>query len=347
MSGPVRGPGRSPPYRGTVTACHSLGLLDAFCSAPTWDGLFLFEALTGVPFGVRTAETDVNRLLAPWIDPDRGLDVALDTLGLPYEVEAWPPDAGADAPLGLLRRWLAEGVVVLGPLDMSGLPHLFHAELFRGCDHYVVALAMEEGRLAIRDSEGWDMAWIACDDLVKAWRGDDVVEGRGAFVMRRLLPAASRHPAPRFHPDGRAVRRGLDRAALLLEESAADPLGGPNAYARLAGRSAEISAWPAARRSLGYLLPTRIQRNLCALALLERAAAELPGAVDALDTARSLIGRQSELLARCCAAVSTGAVSTGAAASLSALHDAAELEHRLTDVFRTLKESACAADSSI
>ncbi|MBK1710400.1 hypothetical protein CKO17_15155 [Marichromatium gracile] len=325
-----------------MTACHSLGLLDAFCSAPTWDVLFQFEALTGVPFGVRSVEKDANRLLAPWIDPDRGLDAALDTLGLPYEVAACPPDAGADASIDLLRRWLADGVVVLGPLDMSRLPHLFHAELFRGCDHYVVALGIEEERLAIRDSEGWDMTWIACDDLAEAWRGGEVIEGRGAFVMRRMLPAASRHPVSRFHPDGRAVRRGLERAAQLLEESAIDPLGGPNAYTRLAERSAEILAWPAARRSLGYLLPTRIQRNLCAIALLDRAAAVLPEAVDALDTARSIIGQQSELLARCCAAVSTGA-----SASLFALHGAAELEHRLTDVFRTLQESACTADSSI
>lgn len=328
-------PNRSVPYVGKVTACHSLGLLDAFCATPAPDLLLLFDAMTGVPFGVKTLPDDANRLLTPWLDPDRGLDVALDALGVQFEVVFWQLGADACSALERLREWSSQGPVLLGPLDMGYLPYSFHGQIYRGCDHYVVVLGWEDHRIAIRDSEGFDMVWLPCEDVVKAWRGDSIPEGRGAFVMRRVLPAVPPLPASRFLPRPSAIYCAVRHAAALLRESAAAPQGGSNAYAALADHEATILEWPAARRGLSYVLATRIQRNVSGLALLERLSTILPRACDVVAMARSITQRQSAILARCRAALPTAAPGC-----LAPLYDLARLEDRLTTAYESLEDVA-------
>jgi hypothetical protein len=327
-------------YHGNVTACHSLGLIDAYCVAPPVDRLLLFEALTGVPFGVVSCPWDPNRLLGPWMDPDRGLDAALNALAIPFEVAAWPAHYDAQEALDLLFAWLLEGPVLLGPLDMGYLPHLFRAELYRGCDHYIVAFGREGSRLAIRDSEGFDMAWITNSALVKAWRADGIPEGRGAFVMRRILPTGVRLPWSRLLPTATAIRSGLLQASSLLLLSGDAAQGGPAAYKFLANDETRLLAWPAARRSLTFLLPTRLQRNLSAIMLLDSAKTVFPQATPALNAAREVTFEQSDLIAGCCARLLHGTPGC-----LAPLYHVALLESRLRIAYQEI--AACAADSSI
>jgi len=331
-------------YHGKVTACHSLGLLDAFCTtAPSMEDFLLFEALTGVPYGVSSRTSDANRLLIPWLDPDRGLDAALEVLGIQFEVSAWPADADGFAALDLLYHWLSHGPVLLGPLDMGYLPYFFHAHLYRGCDHYVVAMNRQaDGRLEIRDSEGFDRVWITAEELVQPWRGECVPEGRGSFIMRRILPVGSRLPVSHFLPTESALRRALKRAGMLLQASAAAPHSGATAYKLLADNENDIMDWPAARRSLTYLLPTRIQRNLSALTVLEAAEAVWPDAVDVMESAHVTTMQQSFLLAKC-----YSYLTHGTAGCLGVLHDVAALEDQLTVIYQNLGESECLADSNI
>lgn len=323
-------------YRGKLTACHTFGLLGAFFRSSTIADLLLFEALTGVPYGVYSRALDANRLLAPWIDPDEGLDRALNALGVEFEVAAWPLDADSLSALDCLGHWLTQGPVLLGPLDMGFLPYISFSHLFHGCDHYVIALKESEGRFLLRDSEGYDLVWIATHDLANAWRGRDIPEGRGAFVMRRITTTSI------LDFGVRAILNGLRQIPVLLRASASAPRGGPRAYATLADEEATTLAWPAARRSLSYLLPTRMQRNVAATTLLDRAEIIVPSVGGDLEGVRTIIRRQSLLLAQCCSALMAGKANC-----LKPLYDVAELEERLTVAYGQMEESICDADLSI
>lgn len=51
-------------YCGKITACHSYGLLGTFFSAINTTDFLLFEALSGVPYGVFSQANDANGYLA-------------------------------------------------------------------------------------------------------------------------------------------------------------------------------------------------------------------------------------------------------------------------------------------
>src|SRR5206468_4332148 len=86
----------------------------------------------------------------------------------------------------LLEEWSVKGPVLLGPLDMGMLPYFFHSELFRGIDHYIVVMGVDEDIVWFSDPEAVPLATMSRDELVSAWRAEHVPEGRGAFVMRRI-----------------------------------------------------------------------------------------------------------------------------------------------------------------
>lgn len=320
-------------YCGKITACHSYGLLGTFFSAINTTDFLLFEALSGVPYGVFSQANDANRLLGPWIDPDQGMDHALDTLGIEYELVTRAVDADASEALEHLRQWLTQGLVLLGPLNMNALPYLYYAHLFRNCDHYLIALKGDKNRFLVRDSEGYDMAWINEHDLTKAWRGDNIPEGRGGFIMRRLTDTQ----CP-LQIENHMVLNGLIYAAKLLQASSSSERGGSQAYAFIASEEASILVWPAACRSLSYLLPTRMQRNLTACILLERVGLAAPYLANEIDRAKAITLRQTFLLAQCLSHL-RGKTQHG----LQPLNEVAELEDQLTIGYRQMEEMVCDA----
>src|SRR5438132_553455 len=80
-----------PPYYGNLISCHSQAFLSAypaaFSAVETWE----FEALTTIPFGLASRPADPNRLITCHLDPDVGLDRALDTLGVGVDVQWLQP----------------------------------------------------------------------------------------------------------------------------------------------------------------------------------------------------------------------------------------------------------------
>lgn len=228
-------------------------MLSAYFKSDHVPDLALFEALTTVPFGMVSLEGDPNRLLNVWYDPDIGLDRACTALGLLFDVRWWPNDAPADDALACLRRWVAEGPVVIGPLNMDGLTYLFERQLYRMCDHYLVIWGV--------DLEGW---WVSDSErsvsevlrevvLIDAWRGDRIPEGRGAFVMRRL----GQDQVPTLTPQ--ALQRVLSWTQDNLLSAENTLRGGSKAYHAI-NCDLKLEWTSSFRCALSYAFPTRMQR---------------------------------------------------------------------------------------
>jgi len=244
----------TPMYRGKTTSCHSQALLTAFFGKKKIIEPWMFENFTTIPFGIKHNPSDPNRLLNCYLDPDFGLDRALEILQIPYEVEYWKPGTDGSDAIRLLREWCSESPVVLGPLNMDGLSYLFHKELYYRVDHYIIALKAEDTKIQICDPEGFILVFLSIDDLLDAWRGDRIPEGRGEFVMRRVLEI------PKLRFDKKTFRRVLQLAIQNLTESREQKLGGANALLVLANQQELIGNDPSLKRGMTYVIPTRIQR---------------------------------------------------------------------------------------
>lgn len=241
-------------YRGKATCCHSQALLTAFFPRDAVPNPWLFECYTTIPFGIVHVPGDPNRLLDCYLDPDIGLDRALDTLGISYEIRFWPAGTDGTEAMQTLSEWCSEGPVVLGPLNMDGLPYFFHSELFYRMDHYIVILGIEGESVQVCDTEGFALSLLSINDLLNAWRGDRIPEGRGEFIMRRVIDDTN----PSYSQD--IFVRTLQLAIGNLIAARDMKYGGGKALRALADPAAAIEADTSLRRGLTYVIPTRIQR---------------------------------------------------------------------------------------
>lgn len=241
-------------YRGKATCCHSQALLTAFFPRGLVPNLWLFECYTTIPFGITHVPGDPNRLLDCYLDPDVGLDRALDTLGITYEIRFWREGTDGAEAMQALNEWCSEGPVVLGPLNMDELSYFFHSELFHHMDHYIVVLGIEGESIHVCDTEGFALSLLSINDLLNAWRGDKIPEGRGEFIMRRVLDATNSSYGQETSMQALRLAIGNLMAARDMK------YGGGKALRALVNQAVEVEANTSLRRGLTYVIPTRIQR---------------------------------------------------------------------------------------
>lgn len=310
------------PYYGKVTCCHSQTLLSAYLPPACPLDLMTFELLTTVPFGLLSVPEDPNRLLTCYLDPDLGLDRALMVLGLNYEVCAWPPGTDGREALTTLITWVHEGPVVLGPLNMEALSYLFHPELLYACDHYIVVQGIERDRFRICDTEGYITVYLTHDQLMAAWRGDLIPEGRGEFVLRRVKNSW------RLPDRSQLWLRTLPYVVQNLNGAQEHERGGAAAYAALAESSDRFEANPSAWRGLTFVIPTRMQRLVFQEYWFRESHRLLVGieSGDMVDGILSLITKEIQILSEVLAGVMERKTET-----LVLFRVAAELEEQLTE----------------
>jgi len=319
-----------PTYWGKSMNCHVQALATAYDSVFAAVDLWLLDVLTSVPFGVVYREKDANRVLDCYIDPDVGLDRALLALHVAFEVNWWDATVDAATPIGQLENWSATGPVVLGPLDMGNLPYLFRSEIYSGIDHYVVVTEVEQGRIWLSDPEGVPCAQVTAEKLLPAWRASSVPEGRGAYMMRRIVP---QDPC---HCDASALVCALEYAADNLRGAQEQPRGGVHGLIAMAQEEEQIINEPSLRRGLTYVLPAKSQRSLAGLRFLQ-----MLGVMPSLPLPDSLLSEGIALLqeqANECADV-LGCLSEASPHPLQGLRRVALLEKQLTDVFTALARS--------
>ncbi|MEG8180820.1 BtrH N-terminal domain-containing protein [Nocardia terpenica] len=166
------------PYIGSGPYCYSNSLvmmLGEHAPAPA-----VVEVLTASPFGMV--------LLAgrtPFFDPygwtpEIGMDLAMSLLGWTCRRES---GGTGDEAAQRLRRALARGPVLVGPVEIGLLR--YHPDMHGpiGSDHYVVALGIEGDRVLLHDPHGYPFTAFPLPELLAAWRADSLDYGT-SYTLR-------------------------------------------------------------------------------------------------------------------------------------------------------------------
>ncbi|MFD7080463.1 hypothetical protein [Streptomyces sp. NPDC059918] len=218
------------PYVGSGPYCFSDSLSMAL--GPDSPGSAVLEVLTGSPFGFQLIGGTLPFFDPFGWDPELGLTAALDLLG--FDCRRSDGDTAADAETRL-RAAVAEGPVLVGPLEMGLLWQEPGSGTAVGADHYVLVVEVDTDVVVFHDPHGHPWATLPMSDFLVAWRAEEISYVERPFVLR------SRFSRTRDVTPAQAVRASLPRAVRLLEacESGAAgmspaSLGGGAALERLA-----------------------------------------------------------------------------------------------------------------
>lgn len=166
------------PYNGNSPYCYTNSLISVL--GPGAPSAAVVETLTGSPFGFQLLAGELPLFDPYGWNPNLGLDQALGLLGYTWQSHT-ANDAGEA--LAALRQALTKGPVFIGPLDMGLLLHQPGSDRASGADHYVVALAVEDGAVIMHDPQGHPWASLPTGAFCQAWQADQIGYGQ-PYSMR-------------------------------------------------------------------------------------------------------------------------------------------------------------------
>ena len=178
----------------------------------------LIEVLSGVGLGAFWLGDSQTLFLSGWSSPpDVGVSRSFELLGFGVAEEAEAD--GAVMPIEALEMQLHEGPLVLGPLDMGELSYLPNARGANGVDHFVLALAMEDGAILVHDPAGYPATPLEAEALGRAWRADLIDYRRGAY-RRWHSPVRVESPQPKQIADAaiRSFHKAYRKARAMSED---------------------------------------------------------------------------------------------------------------------------------
>jgi hypothetical protein len=272
--------------------------------------LWLVDVATSVPFGVRSVPADKTRRITCWRGTDEALDLGIGALGL-EQTRAVGDEAAAG-----LRDWLQDGPVLVGPLDMGLLPYVPDASLYRGLDHFVVAISTDADAVHLYDPEYYPRIPVRHACFAAAWRANGVVERRMPNTMRRVRGLLRADMA------GLAAD-ALRSAAANLAQADVEDGGGAQAWRRLAMDGPAWCAVPGGAHALAHSLAAQMQRIAMAQSFLDLACAEYPTLATAASSAGRFLADQECVLGRLAGALVEGLRADFGAASLLASDESA------------------------
>ncbi|MCI0441256.1 MAG: hypothetical protein L0177_19310 [Chloroflexi bacterium] len=145
------------------------------------------ECLTTMPFGCAYIRSETGSVFFPssplW-DPEKGLDLAIETLGWQCILHH---GSSFDEAAKLLRSCLLDtGPVLIGPLTMACLTYNPNHQRVGDADHYVVGLSHTPETLVVHDPAGYPWASLPFTDFEKAWLAENLscAYKRGPFSFR-------------------------------------------------------------------------------------------------------------------------------------------------------------------
>jgi hypothetical protein len=215
-------------YTGSGPYCYANSLAMMLGdSAPT---PALLEVLTGSPFGMQLLSGRLPMFDPYGWDPDLGIDAALEALGWSCDRTAGGDEATA---LDLLCKAVADGPVMVGPVELGLLRHQPGAGGAIGADHWVVVLEADRSTVLMHDPQGHPYATMPTPEFMRAWRAEQMPWVDPPFVMR------TRFSKTREVEADDAIRAVLPQAARWLSNDYDGPvpegtLGGAAAVERLA-----------------------------------------------------------------------------------------------------------------
>ena len=221
-------------YIGNGAYCFANSLAMALAAAGEEVESWYVEALTTVGIGAIAVPTPSGPLIYfSGLEPDRGLDLAIGTLGFTCERSHRPveSDPAGVASLAHLRELLDRGPVVVGPLDMSKLTYIPGHEQTAGADHYVLVHGMTDDEVSMHDPGGSPYVSLPTADFLAAWRAESVAYRAGSYSLWAGLRRATRPtPAEMVAATDAHLRAYLPQLPIIWGEEGQ----GPSAIRRLA-----------------------------------------------------------------------------------------------------------------
>lgn len=239
-----------------VSGCHTQALLSSSIDLKTKLPPFLMEACTTVPFGISHVESDPNRLLDCVTDPDIGLNIACNALGIKYQYKYFKTGDQSARAISEMCELLKNGPAVLGPVNMGNLPYLRNGQQFIGIDHYIVVESFDPDTsdVTIIDPERVGSVRVNINDLIPAWAAIGLREGKGSYTIRQIIEVPDKIDwrtclsvlAPELH-------KNIDR----MQRELIDNFGRFSKTTLI--KNQHRSLWV----GLEFCLKTRIRRILC------------------------------------------------------------------------------------
>ena len=136
------------------------------------------EVLTGMGVGA-FKERDSNVIFFDCWQTDKGINEALTSLGFSFDESASKDPT--NAPFDDLRKILAKGPAILGPLDIGLLSYRPRSRGANGSIHYILAHGMDDQRVYVHDPWGYPFVNTTIDDLREAWEARLIEQKRGYY----------------------------------------------------------------------------------------------------------------------------------------------------------------------
>lgn len=254
-------------YFGNLTNCYTKSVIATLVKNPSFTDMVHFEMATSVMSGMVYHRKDVNRLIDCYCDPDIGIDRALKIFDIPFEICWWRDCDNINEILCVIKKWLKCSQIIIGPINMGALKYIPYHTILTGMDHYIVINCFENEMYHFFDPQGFANIWLSEEQLKKLIISSDVIEGRGKFTIRR------------FYSKIDCIYWSLDIAHNVLKSCSENLFlaqkmynGGVNGYLQLADDFEKILNNPSLVRGLTFSLPTRMQRSILLMYLINDVA---------------------------------------------------------------------------
>ncbi|WP_136806059.1 hypothetical protein [Desulfosediminicola flagellatus] len=143
----------------------------------------LIEALTGMPFGATFLDLQ-NPVFFPSpskIDPEKGLSLAMESLGWSCTTEQIEEEANAKKSL---VNAVKAGPVLVGPIDMGGLSYDPNRSIKQGGDHFVVVTNINNGWVELHDPQLFPCAILPINDFLDTWNAKEISYSTHPYTLR-------------------------------------------------------------------------------------------------------------------------------------------------------------------
>ena len=139
----------------------------------------LIEVLTGFAWGASLSQNNMIFFDNGASSPDQGINRAFEILG--FHVIEKVCGEKEQIPLEELRKDLSKSPVMLGPFDMGYLTYMPNHQYLGGCDHYVLALNMNEKEVLLHDPAGYPFVCLPFEQLELAWKAEQITCSQGSY----------------------------------------------------------------------------------------------------------------------------------------------------------------------
>ncbi|PKE25247.1 DNA repair protein RadC [Macrococcoides caseolyticum] len=174
-------------YFGDASLCYSNSLLMLLESYGYEYTIEYIEAIMSMGNGATLVNDDLQHPLVYFDNglPDKSISNTLDILGYGYK-EYYLEDIEnfvLDEVIQKLNKYLENGSVIAGPIDMGYLKYNPNHSNLLGVDHFVCITKFVESSIYLHDPAGFPFMKVPLKEFIKSWEAKNIEYKRGSFSM--------------------------------------------------------------------------------------------------------------------------------------------------------------------